>query len=332
MLAAIAASILTLAAGHAARPAVSPRDSALAALERLANGPRPGDIEAVARQGVLRWIDHELDGDGPDERFERLARLSPLVSGTRSGGAPPGPRERLQLEILRACATSHPLRAMVAGFAASDSDLTAGADAERARRACRRLCARLIADPPPERAVTAATAAWRTGGGSVREAVRAITRRPEFWAEARARSQIKTSFEFAVSAIRALGADPDTTSGLADCVARLDSLGGAPTPAGTLEVRPRRLSPASRRARRDVAVALAAGSLAGAWVELDDVVPWPEGAGTLVDQANEFVAHGTLGAATRRSIARAVRGIRDPARAAARAAGLALASAEFQRR
>ena len=39
---------------------LSPQDSALHALNRLAYGPRPGDVERVARAGVMRWIDAQL--------------------------------------------------------------------------------------------------------------------------------------------------------------------------------------------------------------------------------------------------------------------------------
>src|SRR5258708_12576946 len=40
---------------------LSPRDSALHALNRLAYGPRPGDVDRLAAMGTLRWIDQQLD-------------------------------------------------------------------------------------------------------------------------------------------------------------------------------------------------------------------------------------------------------------------------------
>ena len=48
------------------------RDSAWHALNRLAYGPRPGEIERVARAGVLRWIDAQLAPDKIDD--ETVAR------------------------------------------------------------------------------------------------------------------------------------------------------------------------------------------------------------------------------------------------------------------
>src|SRR5881392_2027086 len=39
---------------------LTPRDSALHALNRLAYGPRPGEVDSVARVGVMRWIEQQL--------------------------------------------------------------------------------------------------------------------------------------------------------------------------------------------------------------------------------------------------------------------------------
>src|ERR1041385_5632586 len=43
------------------------RDSALHALNRLAYGPRPGDIDRVAALGVMKWIDRQLKPDKIDD-------------------------------------------------------------------------------------------------------------------------------------------------------------------------------------------------------------------------------------------------------------------------
>src|SRR2546422_4915748 len=51
--------------------ALTPQDSALHALNRLAYGPRPGDVPRVAAEVVMRWIDHQLSPDGIDD--DRLA-------------------------------------------------------------------------------------------------------------------------------------------------------------------------------------------------------------------------------------------------------------------
>jgi len=50
---------------------LSPQDSAFHALNRLAYGPRPGDVQRVAADGVMRWIDRQLSPEKIDN--ERLA-------------------------------------------------------------------------------------------------------------------------------------------------------------------------------------------------------------------------------------------------------------------
>src|SRR2546430_12003253 len=57
-----------------ARPArlpaqLSPHDSAVHALDRLAYGPRPGEVDAVAAGGVMNWIDRHLSPDQVDDRL-----------------------------------------------------------------------------------------------------------------------------------------------------------------------------------------------------------------------------------------------------------------------
>src|SRR5438034_584525 len=53
--------------------ALSPQDSAFHALNRLAYGPRPGDVLRVAAGGVLRWIDRQLSPDGINVYFAKGA-------------------------------------------------------------------------------------------------------------------------------------------------------------------------------------------------------------------------------------------------------------------
>src|SRR5213080_1868935 len=48
-------------------PALTPQDSAFHALNRLAYGPRPGDVPRVVAEGVMRWIDRQLSPDGIDD-------------------------------------------------------------------------------------------------------------------------------------------------------------------------------------------------------------------------------------------------------------------------
>src|SRR5437868_13540399 len=80
--------------------ALTPRDSAAHALNRLAYGPRPGEIERVARAGVLRWIDAQLTPDKIDDNdlarrerefavleYDQIGRASCRERVERSEGA-----------------------------------------------------------------------------------------------------------------------------------------------------------------------------------------------------------------------------------------------------
>ena len=75
----------------------TPRDSALHALNRLAYGPRPGEIERVAAGGVLRWIDAQLAPDKiDDETVAKRAREFDVLKYDR------GDLARLYAEVQRA--------------------------------------------------------------------------------------------------------------------------------------------------------------------------------------------------------------------------------------
>src|SRR2546426_3739940 len=73
----LAAAVASLGARNAAPrqspprqlPALTPHDSALHALDRLAYGPRPGEVDAVAAGGVMNWIDGQLSPDQLDDRL-----------------------------------------------------------------------------------------------------------------------------------------------------------------------------------------------------------------------------------------------------------------------
>jgi uncharacterized protein (DUF1800 family) len=63
---------------------LTPPDSALHALNRLAYGPRPGEVERVAARGVMRWIDRQLTPDQIDDgALARREREFPLLTYDR---------------------------------------------------------------------------------------------------------------------------------------------------------------------------------------------------------------------------------------------------------
>ncbi|OWY31272.1 DUF1800 domain-containing protein [Herbaspirillum robiniae] len=82
---AVALLVCGIASAHAAGPApeagLSPQERALHVLNRLAYGPRPGDLEQVENMGVKRYIDQQLHPERiplPPDLQARLAALPAL--------------------------------------------------------------------------------------------------------------------------------------------------------------------------------------------------------------------------------------------------------------
>src|SRR5712692_8164569 len=121
-----------------------------------------------------------------------------------------------------------------------------------------KLCARFVADEPPDGCVDAAVAAWQKTVGDIRAVLRAIFTSSDFWAPRVVRSKVKTPLEFVVSAVRAVSADPDTTLKLAQVVARLgEPLYQQPAPTGYAETEAHWVNSGALLARMNAALAIA---------------------------------------------------------------------------
>jgi uncharacterized protein (DUF1800 family) len=194
-----------------------------------------------------------------------------------------------------------------------------------------KLCARFVADDPPDGCVDAAVDAWHESDGDLRAVLRAIVRSPDFWAPRALRAKVKTPLEFVVSAVRALGAEPDTSLRLAQVVARLGQplyLQSAPT--GYPETQAQWVNSGALLQRMNFAVGLAAGRAPGVIVELDALVPTGDAA-ALIAALNDRLLAGTMTEQTRTVLGRELADIRDPAQRRAYAVGLVLGGPEFQR-
>ncbi len=196
----------------------------------------------------------------------------------------------------------------------------------------RKLCQRFVNDEPPDGCVDDAVAAWRRSGGDLREVLHAIFHGPDFWAPQNTRAKVKTPLEFVVSALRAVGADPDTTPRLAQVVARL----GEPlylhvAPDGYPEREDAWVNSGALLDRMNAGVALAAGTLPGVTVSLDSLIPATGDAEQLILQVNDKILGGTMTDNTKDVIRRQTSDIGDPVAARALAVGLAVGGPEFQR-
>ena len=200
------------------------------------------------------------------------------------------------------------------------------------RHVSRRLCARFVSDDPPDGCVDDAVDAWRRSGGDITEIVRAIVRSPDFWSPRAVRAKVKTPLEFVVSAVRAVGGEPDSTSELADVVGRLGQpLYLEPSPAGYPESQEEWVNSGALLHRMNAGLALAAGRLPGVTVSLDGAVTANGAPDTLIAAVDDRLLGGILSARTRAVLRDQLTAVRDPRAARSLVVGLALGGPEFQR-
>jgi uncharacterized protein (DUF1800 family) len=195
----------------------------------------------------------------------------------------------------------------------------------------RKLCARFVADDPPDGCVDDAVAAWHASDGAIPAVLRAIFHSRDFWSPAVVRAKVKTPYEFLVSAVRAIGAQPDTTPRLAYQLVMLGQplfLQSAPT--GYPETQADWVNSSALMNRMMFAVRLASGRLPGVTTKLSLTLPARQ-ADSLVAQVDARILAGGMTANTRDVLRRQLADITDPDRARALAVGLALGGPEFQK-
>jgi uncharacterized protein (DUF1800 family) len=186
-----------------------------------------------------------------------------------------------------------------------------------------KLCARFVADEPPDGCVDAAVAAWQQTHGDMRAVLRAIFTSQDFWAPQNVRAKVKTPFEFVVSAVRAAGIEPDDTPQLAQLVARLgEPLYQQPAPTGYAETESHWVNSGALLARMNAAMIMAKQSTS---------IPENADHAQLVDMIDQQLLAGTMSAHTRSVILEQLTDINDPAQARTMAVGLALGGPDFQK-
>jgi uncharacterized protein (DUF1800 family) len=194
------------------------------------------------------------------------------------------------------------------------------------------LCQRFVADEPPDGCVDDAVAAWKKSNGEIRAVLTAIFHGPDFWAQANLTGKVKTPLEFVASALRASGAEPDTTFRLAQVVARLgEPLYQHVAPDGYHETQDEWVNSGALLDRMNVAVGLASGRLPGAWLDLDHVVPPMANHDSLVDAIDRQLLGGAMSEHTRQVILEQIKDVADSNAARTFAVGLALGGPDFQR-
>ena len=186
-----------------------------------------------------------------------------------------------------------------------------------------KLCARFVADEPPDGCIDAAVAAWQKTRGDMRAVLRAIFTSPDFWTPQAVGSKVKTPLEFVVSAVRATGVEPDDTPRLAQLVARLgEPLYQQPAPTGYAETEAHWVNSGALLERMNAAMLIA--KACSSIRTIDDH-------SQLVDVIDEKLLGGTMSAHTRSVVLQQLGDLTDPEQARIMAVGLALGGPDFQR-
>ena len=186
-----------------------------------------------------------------------------------------------------------------------------------------KLCARFVADEPPDGCIDAAVAAWQKTHGDIRTVLRAIFTSPDFWTPQAARSKVKTPLEFVVSALRATAIEPDDTPRFAQLVARLgEPLYQQPAPTGYAETEAHWVNSGALLARMNAAMAIAKDCSS---------IPAIEDHAQLVETIDRQLLAGSMSAHTKSVILEQLADVTDPMQARALAVGLALGGPDFQK-
>jgi uncharacterized protein (DUF1800 family) len=208
-----------------------------------------------------------------------------------------------------------------------------------ARFIATKLARRFVSDSPPPALVERAAATFTRTDGDIRETLRTILTSPEFFSAAAYKAKVKSPFELVVSALRAVGAEPDSTPRTAQIIARLGQpVFGHRDPNGYPETGDAWINTGSIIERINFGIMLAAGRAPGVSLQR-----WAraEGLDTLSHDAQvEGVIRTILGGEaspdTRRVLESGVNPLATNTPAGARGLtqtiGLAFGAPEFQRR
>lgn len=127
-----------------------------------------------------------------------------------------------------------------------------------------KLARKFVMDEPTPQLVARISAAFTRSKGDIKETLRAVFTSPEFIREANFRQKIKTPFELAVSAMRALDVTTDARPGVHQTIARMgEPLYGYQAPTGYADTAETWVNTGALLERLNFAVALAANRVPG---------------------------------------------------------------------
>src|SRR6202162_1243421 len=202
-----------------------------------------------------------------------------------------------------------------------------------ARHIAYQLCQRFVADDPPKALVDRVAKRFLETGGDLRETVRAVVTSAEFFDPEYYRAKVKSPFEYVVSAVRAVGAEPEDALPIARQLAQMgEPLYLCQPPTGYSDAAEAWVNTGALVARLNFALHLAANRLPGTFVDLRGLVPAENAAEPKrsVDAVSCALVGGELSLETRRTLEERI-GAENAFSTLPLIAGLILGSPEFQR-
>jgi len=203
-----------------------------------------------------------------------------------------------------------------------------------------KLCQRLVADDPPAKLVDRVAAKFLATDGDLRETVRAIISSPEFWDPKSYRAKVKSPFEYAISAVRAVNAQITDPTPIARALQQIgEPLYGAQPPTGYSDKADVWINTGALMNRLNFALALAANKLPGVHGDVVALIPAKEAADAShsVEALAQALTGGNLTEETRSTIKSRIVERNAPAEdpwdntQLPTVAGLILGSPEFQK-
>ncbi len=138
-----------------------------------------------------------------------------------------------------------------------------------ARHLASQLAVRFVSDHPPQALVDRLAEVYRASGGDTKAMIRAIAASPEFWSREALDAKIKSPFELAVSAIRALGGEVAEPRATIEWIGRIgEPLYAYQAPTGYPDRAEAWVNTGSLLNRMNFGLQLAAGRVPGVRVDL----------------------------------------------------------------
>jgi uncharacterized protein (DUF1800 family) len=203
-----------------------------------------------------------------------------------------------------------------------------------------KLCQRLVSDDPPPALVDRVARKFLATDGDLRETVRAVIASPEFWDPAVYRGKVKSPFEYAISAVRAVNAQITDATPIARALQQIgEPLYGAQPPTGYSDKADVWINTGALMNRLNFALALAANKLPGVHGDVVSLIPAGQAADAShsVDALAQALTGGNLTEETRSTIKSRIVERKAPTEdpwdntQLPTVAGLILGSPEFQR-